>query len=553
MFDLVITNGTVVLPSGAAPADIAVTGHAIAAIAGPGMLSGTGPKRVLDATGQIVIPGGIDPHIHCSMIMPAPAGASFTSEMPSVVSKACLFGGTTTMCDFVFWQNSGTLHEAVNTRRGQFDSQCYSDYALHLGVESPLPTAILNEIPPLVHAGYPTVKMFTTDITPGRMAHLTKFGDIWEVLQVLAREGGLALIHAEDNDLVMHMYEKLIAEDKAGFEHLAEAHTVMSEELSFNRVIGLAQNVPGAALYMVHTSARTGVEAVTRARAKGFPIYGETLHQYIMFNAEDYKRPNGQIYHTYPSLKYPEDQKALWSGMRSGALQCVATDEVCCPLQVKLLGNRIDDTTGGNSGVEPHIADVYRDGNETRIQCRALRRSGFDQRREDHGALPAQGRSGRRVRRGRRAARSQAEPHHRRISAAFGRLLTLERLAGRGVAEHDHAARQDHGGRRPVQRRSFRWHFHSPQDPRADPKRAGSLSAPAITLNGGFANMLSDGCHDTDDIGTRSETGMKNGRTDGTGGIGHWRSAGDWQGDCNRPGSGGRGPRHQLSGRQAGG
>jgi dihydropyrimidinase len=157
----------------------------------------------------------------------------------------------------------------------------------------------------------------------------------------------------------MHMYEKLLAEDKAGFEYMAEAHTVMSEELSFNRVIGLAENVPGAALYMLHTSARTGVEAVARARARGVPIYAETLHQYILFNAEDYKRPNGQIYHTYPSLKYPEDQAALWSGLKSGALQCVSTDELCCPLDVKLIGNRIDDTTGGNSGVEPRVALMY--------------------------------------------------------------------------------------------------------------------------------------------------------------------------------------------------
>ena len=359
MFDLVITNGMVVLPGGAARVDIAVTGHTIAALGGPGVLAATGAQRVVDATGQIVIPGGIDPHVHCALTMPAPGGTSFNSELPDVVSKASLFGGTTTMCDFVFWHNEGTLHEAVKNRQALFDQHCYSDYALHIGVESPLPTSILNEIPALVHAGYPTVKMFTTDITPGRMAHLTNFGDIWEVLQVLAREGGLALIHAEDNDLVMHMYAKLIAEDKTGFEHLAEAHTVMSEELSFNRVIALAQNVPGAALYMVHTSARTGVDAVTRARVNGYPIYAETLHQYIMFNTDDYKRPNGQIYHTYPSLKYPEDQKALWSGMKSGALQCVATDEVCCPLEVKLLGKRIDDTTGGNSGVEPRVSLMY--------------------------------------------------------------------------------------------------------------------------------------------------------------------------------------------------
>lgn len=359
MFDLVITNGRAVLPGGAAIVDIAVSGHAIVAIGGPGTLTSAGATRVVDATGQIVIPGGIDPHIHCALTMPGPAGRSVDGERPNVVSKACLFGGTTTMCDFVFWKPGETLHDAVKQRHNLFDTQCYSDYTLHLGVESPMGPAVLAEIPALVKAGYPTVKMFTTDITPGRLAHLTNYGEIWEVLKILAAEGGLALIHAEDNDLVMHMYEKLIAEDKAGFEHLAEAHTVMSEELSFNRVIGLARNVPGAAMYMVHTSARTGVDAIATARAKGFPIYGETLHQYIMFNAEDYKRPNGQIYHTYPSLKYPEDQKALWAGMRAGTLQCVATDEVCCPLEVKLLGNRIDDTTGGNSGVEPRVSLMY--------------------------------------------------------------------------------------------------------------------------------------------------------------------------------------------------
>jgi dihydropyrimidinase len=359
MFDLVITNGRAVLPGGAAVVDIAVSGQSIVAIGAPGTLASAGATRVVDATGQLVIPGGIDPHIHCALTLPGPAGTTITGEQPSVVSKASLFGGTTTMCDFVFWKPGQSLHDAVAERRAIFDSLCYSDYTLHMALESPIPGDVLAEIPALVKAGYPTIKMFTTDITPGRMAHLTNFGEIWEVLKILAAEGGLALIHAEDNDLVMHMYEKLIAEDKVGFEHLAEAHTVMSEELSFNRVIALARNVPGAAMYMVHTSARTGVAAVQRARAAGFPIYAETLHQYILYNAEDYKRPNGQIYHTYPSLKYPEDQAALWSGMKGGAIQCVATDEVCCPLEVKLIGKRIDDTTGGNSGTEPRVALMY--------------------------------------------------------------------------------------------------------------------------------------------------------------------------------------------------
>jgi dihydropyrimidinase len=110
---------------------------------------------------------------------------------------------------------------------------------------------------------------------------------------------------------------------------------------------------------MMHVSAGTGVAAIGEARAKGLPIYGETLHQYLLYSAEDYKRPNGQIYHTYPSLKSREDQKALWDGTLTSLIHCVATDELCCTLRDKTIGNRIDDTTGGNSGVEPRLGVMY--------------------------------------------------------------------------------------------------------------------------------------------------------------------------------------------------
>ncbi len=119
----------------------------------------------------------------------------------------------------------------------------------------------------------------------------------------------------------MHMYEKLFREERTGFENMAEVHNTLSEDLSFNRVIRLAENVEGAALYMVHVSAATGVAAIAASRARGFPIYGETLHQYLLYTAEDYKRPGGQMYHTYPSLKYAEDQKALWEATNHGAIQ----------------------------------------------------------------------------------------------------------------------------------------------------------------------------------------------------------------------------------------
>jgi dihydropyrimidinase len=136
-------------------------------------------------------------------------------------------------------------------------------------------------------------------------------------------------------------------------------HNQLSEDLSFRRILRLAENVPGTALYMMHVSAGTGVAAIAEARRKGLPVYGETLHQYLIYSADDYRRPNGQIFHTYPSLKSQEDRQALWRGTADGTIHCVATDELCCTLKDKTVGSRIDDTTGGNSGVEPRLAVMY--------------------------------------------------------------------------------------------------------------------------------------------------------------------------------------------------
>jgi dihydropyrimidinase len=162
------------------------------------------------------------------------------------------------------------------------------------------------------------------------------------------------------------MYEKLFRENRTGFEHLAEVHNALSEDLSFRRIIRLAENIEGMALYMMHVSAAAGVDAIAESRARGYPIYGETLHQYLLYTEEDYKKPNGQIYHTYPSLKSKRDQQGLWDGLEHGHLHCVGTDEVCCNLSVKVRGNRIDDTTGGNSGVEPRVSVIYTETVEKR-------------------------------------------------------------------------------------------------------------------------------------------------------------------------------------------
>ena len=360
MFDLILRNGTVVTPHGTSRQDVAISGEAISAITSPDAIDNTQTKRSIDVNGKIVMPGGIDPHVHCKWIMPMPDGTFGFTEGPEIVSKAALFGGTTTLIDFAARLEDIPFSEVIEKRDQDWVGNCYCDYSYHLMLLGDVEPPVLSELESLIGDGYPTIKIFTTNITPSRSGRMVHFGDIWEVFKVITRAGGLGVIHAEDNDLVMHMYEKLIREGRVSFHNLAEVHSALSEDLSFRRVIRLAEaeNTP---LYMMHVSAGTGVRAIREARAKGQAIYGETLHQYMLFTSEDYKRPNGQIYHTYPSLKSPEDQAELWAGTLDGSINAVATDELCCTLQLKTVGNRIDDTTGGNAGVEPRLGVMYQE------------------------------------------------------------------------------------------------------------------------------------------------------------------------------------------------
>jgi dihydropyrimidinase len=359
MFDTIIRGGDVVTPQGVVCCDIAVAGETIAAITAPGALAGQSSVREIAASGRIVMPGGIDPHVHLHHVWIKPDGTPLTTAGPEQVGRAALFGGTTTFIDFAYWRDGLSARDAVEARDRDFVGKSPCDWGYHIMLHSEPPPAFGGQLAEAIEAGYPTLKIFTTNILPSRTGRMIDFGDIWEAFQVLAKSGGLGVIHAEDNDIVMHMYAKLIREGRVSFEHLAEVHNQLSEDLSFRRVLRLAESVPGTALYMMHVSAASGVTAIAEARAKALPVYGETLHQYLNYSVEDYKRPNGQIYHTYPSLKSAEDQKALWAGAAGGAIHCIATDELCCTLKDKTIGDRIDDVTGGNSGVEPRLAVMY--------------------------------------------------------------------------------------------------------------------------------------------------------------------------------------------------
>jgi dihydropyrimidinase len=294
MLDLIIRGGDVVTPEGVVACDVAVAGETIAALAVPGTLADESAKRVIDATRHVVMPGGIDPHVHMHHAWTKPDGTPLITAGPEQVGVAALFGGTTTLIDFAYWREGATAQQAVEARDKDFVGKSPCDWAYHIMLHSEPPPEFSGQLAEAIQAGFPTLKIFTTNILPSRSGRMIDFGDIWEAFQVLAKEGGLGVIHAEDNDIVMHMYAKLIRENRVSFHNLAEVHNQLSEDLSFRRILRLAESVPGTALYMMHVSARTGVEAIAEARRKGLPIYGETLHQYCCTRPKTTNGPMGR-------------------------------------------------------------------------------------------------------------------------------------------------------------------------------------------------------------------------------------------------------------------
>jgi dihydropyrimidinase len=362
MLDLVIRGGQVVTPQGAGLWDVGVQGERIAAVAAPGSLPAAG--RVIDATGKIVVPGGVEPHTHLAhFIAMHPDDGLFTLG-PEEDTRGMAFGGTTTHVDFCFVRPGTDVATAIEQRAARWKGNAYVDYSFHVTLQGALPFKVFDQLPEAIQAGFPSIKVFTNDVLPPhpkRPPYRLDFGRIQLAMEKVARRGGIMVVHAEDHDIVQFMYERLRHEGRMEGWNLPLVHNKLSEALAFRRTIHVAE-ATGAAVYFVHTSAKEGVEAVREARAKGRPVYAETLLHYACFTADDYKTPRGFCYHTYPSLKYPEDQAALWDGLLRDGLSTTGTDEFPTSLELKLRGQTVEDVTGGNLGAEARLGIVFTEG-----------------------------------------------------------------------------------------------------------------------------------------------------------------------------------------------
>jgi len=364
VLDLVIRGGQVIAPQGVGRWDVGVEGELIAAVAAPGSLP-TESARVIDASGLVVSPGGVEPHAHLAhAIMSHPEEPAATLG-PEDDTQGMACGGTTTHIDFAYVRpGSGDIQPVLEQRAARWKGNSYVDYAFHVTLAGALPLRVFEQIPEAIQQGFPSFKVFTTNVLPPhpkRAGNRLDFGRIHFAMEKVAGSGGIMVVHGEDEDLVQFNYERFREEGRMDGSNLHLVHTNLSELVSFRRTIALAR-AAGAAVYFVHTSAREGVESIVEARGLGLPVYGETLHQYACFDAEYYKTPRGFCSHTYPSLKFPPDQAALWDGLVKDGLSTLATDEYPTSLALKLKGRTIEDVTGGNTGAEARIGIAFTEG-----------------------------------------------------------------------------------------------------------------------------------------------------------------------------------------------
>jgi len=363
MLDLLVRGGCVVGPDAVDEWDIGIADGKIVTLSAANAIEQEAAQTI-DATGRLVVPGGIEPHTHLAHYISMRTEAEMYTLGPEEDTVGMAFGGVTTHLDFCQVYPGTTAEQALEQRLGRWKGKSLIDYAFHINFLGATPFEAFEQVPELIQSGFASFKVFTCNVLPPkppRRSYKMDFGRIGLLMEKVASAGGIMVVHGEDDDLVQFNYERFSQEGRTDGANLHLVHSKLSEQLAFTRTLQLAR-ATGAAVYFVHTSASEGVDLIDSARADGYPVYGETLHQYLCHTADEYANPGGFQFHTYPSVKLQADQDALWRGLKSGSLSTVGTDEFPTSREVKLMGTTIEDVTGGNLGAEARMGIVYTEG-----------------------------------------------------------------------------------------------------------------------------------------------------------------------------------------------
>ena len=355
-FDLLIRNGTVVTATDKTDCDVAIKDGRIAAL-GQGL---GGATREIDASGHLLMPGGIDSHCHIEQM--SSTGLMTADDFYSATVSAA-FGGTTTVIPFAAQHRGQSLRQVVADYHACAEPKAVIDYAFHLIVSDPNEQVLGQELPALIRDGYSSFKIYMT-------YDALKLDDyeILEVLLTARREGALTMVHAENHDIIRWLSKRLLDRGHREPKFHAVAHARIAEGEATHRAIALAR-LMDTPLLIVHVSAEEAMEEIRAAQNKGLRIYGETCPQYLFLTADDMDRQGmeGAMFCCSPPPRDKAAQEAMWRGLANGTFQVFSSDHA--PYRFDESGKlskgpnpAFKDIANGAPGLELRLPLLYSEG-----------------------------------------------------------------------------------------------------------------------------------------------------------------------------------------------
>jgi dihydropyrimidinase len=325
-FDIIIRGGTIATEADTFACDIGIRGEKIAALGDD--LGEAG--EIVDATGRLVLPGGIDSHVHVAQ--PSAPGIVMADDFESG-TRAAAFGGNTMILPFAMQQRGESLRQVVKDYHAKADGRCYVDVSFHLIIADASEAVLGQELPALVHDGYTSFKVFMT-YEGLALSDL----EMLNVMAVARDTGALVMVHAENYDAIRFLTNRLERAGQTAPRYHAMSRPIPVEREATHRAISLAELVD-VPVMIVHVSSREAMEEIRRAQQKGLKVYGETCPQYLVLTAKDLDGLNmeGAKYVCSPPPRDAASQEACWEGLQQKVFSLFSSDH--CPF-------RYDDSHG---------------------------------------------------------------------------------------------------------------------------------------------------------------------------------------------------------------
>lgn len=348
---LLIKNGRIITAADDYVADIFIEGETIKSI---GKNLAVNADETIDASGMLVFPGGIDPHVHLEM----PFMGTFSSDTYETGTRAALHGGTTTVIDFILQKQGSSLRAAFNEWNGRATSNAVGDYSFHMAVTD-FNDSTKGEIKEMIDEGITSFKTFMAY----KGALMIDDRQMIGLMEEVKKQGGMVTVHATNGDIIDYLVQKNVSEgNRAPIYHYLSQPEVTEAEAS-ERFVDMT-NYTGCPGYIVHMTCEGALNAVRNATKRNQKVFVETCIQYLVLDASLYEQDfDGAKWVMSPPLREKKDQATLWAGINQGLVQVVATDHCPFTWEQKQMGK--DDFSkipNGHPAIEHRMELLFSEG-----------------------------------------------------------------------------------------------------------------------------------------------------------------------------------------------